>query len=144
MYTDELIEVGCFIDRAAFNSLHVRIKYHNKTNRVLKIGAHYMIPENSFRVIGNDKINKRLFDEMMKRQREIQVKLLESAKAEREQDEETRRESERAKNVKPDMPLELKQYLENKRQNESQIQRTPVGLTPFFKSLSEKYFQMIK
>lgn len=91
-----------------------------------------------------DLVNKRLYDEMMKRQREIQVKLLESAKAEREQDEETRRESERAKNVKPDMPLELKQYLENKRQNESQIQRTPVGLTPFFKSLSEKYFQMIK
>jgi hypothetical protein len=91
-----------------------------------------------------DLVNKRLYDEMMKRQREIQIKLLESAKAEREQDEETRRESERAKNVKPDMPLELKQYLENKRQNESQIQRTPVGLTPFFKSLSEKYFQMIK
>jgi hypothetical protein len=91
-----------------------------------------------------DLVNKRFYDEMMRRQREIQIKLLESAKAEREQDEETRRESERAKNVKPDMPQELKQYLENKKQNEAQIQRTPVGLTPYFKSLSEKYFQLIK
>jgi hypothetical protein len=91
-----------------------------------------------------DLVNKRFYDEMMRRQREIQIKLLESAKAEREQDEETRRESERAKNVKPDMPQELKQYLENRKQNEAQIQRTPVGLTPYFKSLSEKYFQLIK
>lgn len=91
-----------------------------------------------------DLVNRRFYDEMMKRQREIQIKLLESAKAEREQDEETRRESERAKNIKPDMPLELKQYLENKKQNETQIHRSPVGLTPYFKSLSEKYFQLIK
>jgi hypothetical protein len=91
-----------------------------------------------------DLVNRRLYDEMIKRQKEIQVKLLESAKAEREQDEETRRESERAKNVKPEMPLELKQYLDNKKQNESQIRRTPVGLTPYFKNLSEKYFEMIK
>jgi hypothetical protein len=91
-----------------------------------------------------DLVNKRYYDEMMKRQIEIQVKLFESAKAEREQDEETRRESDRAKNVRPDMPQELKQYLENKKQNEAQIQRTPVGLSPYFKSLSEKYFQLIK
>ena len=91
-----------------------------------------------------DLVNRRFYDEMMKRQREIQIKLLESAKAEREQDEETRRESERAKNIKPDMPLELKQYLENKKQNETQIHRSAVGLTPYFKSLSEKYFQLIK
>jgi hypothetical protein len=91
-----------------------------------------------------DLVNRRFYDEMMKRQREIQIKLLESAKAEREQDEETRRESERAKNIKPDMPLELKQYLEEKKENETQIHRPPVGLTPYFKSLSEKYFQLIK
>jgi hypothetical protein len=42
------------------------------------------------------------------------------------------------------MPQELKQYLENKKQNEAQIQRTPVGLNPYFKKLSEKYFQLIK
>lgn len=89
-------------------------------------------------------VNKKFYDEMLKRQREIQIKLLESAKAEQEQDEETRRESERAKNVKPEIPAELKQYLENKKKNESQIHRTPVNLTPYFKSLSEKYFQLIK
>jgi hypothetical protein len=91
-----------------------------------------------------DLVNKRYYDEMMKRQIEIQVKLFESAKAEREQDEETRRESDRAKNVRSDMPQELKQYIENKKQNEAQIQRTPVGLSPYFKRLSEKYFQLIK
>lgn len=89
-------------------------------------------------------VNRQLYDEMIKRQRDIQIKLLESAKAEREQDEETRRESERAKNVKPEIPLDLKQYLQNKKLNEAQIQRSPVGLTPYFKQLSEKYFQSIK
>lgn len=91
-----------------------------------------------------DLVNKRLYNEMLQRQRDIQVKLLESAKAEREQDEEQRRESERAKNIPPEAPLEFKQFIQNKKQNESQIQRTPVGLTPYFKSLAEKYFQSIK
>jgi len=91
-----------------------------------------------------DLVNKKIYEEMLRRQKEIQVKLLESAKAEREQDEENKRESERAKNIKPEIPSDLKQYLDNKKQNESQIQRNPVGLTPYFKSLSEKYFQLIK
>lgn len=91
-----------------------------------------------------DLVNKRMYDEMIKRQKDIQIKLLESAKAQREQDEEEKRESERAKNIKPEPPLELKKYLENKKQNESLIQRTPIGLTPYFKTLSEKYFKLIK
>jgi hypothetical protein len=92
----------------------------------------------------NDLVNKRMYEEMLRRQKDIQIKLLESAKAEREQDEEQQRESERAKNIKPEPPAELKRFLENKKQNESQIHRTPVGLTPYFKTLSEKYFKLIK
>ncbi len=91
-----------------------------------------------------DVVNKNIREETLKRQKEIQVKLLESAKSEREQDEEMKRESERAKSIPPEMPKELKEYIKEKKKNEVQIQRTPVGLTPYFKSLAEKYFQLIK
>lgn len=91
-----------------------------------------------------DLVNRKFYGETLKRQKEIQVKLLESAKADREQDQEERRESEKAKNTPPPLPADLKKYLEDKKQNESQLQRTPVGLTPYFKSLTEKYFQLIK
>lgn len=89
-------------------------------------------------------VNKKIYQETLKRQREIQVKLLETSKAEREQEEENRRESERAKFSPPEMPRELKKYLEEKRINEREIERSPVGLTPYFRTLSEKYFQLIK
>lgn len=92
----------------------------------------------------NDLVNKRMYEEMIKRQKDIQVKLLESAKAQREQDEDRNRESERAKNIKPEPPIEFKKYLEDKKQNESLIELKPVGLTPYFKTLSEKYFKLIK
>lgn len=89
-------------------------------------------------------VNKKIYEEMLKRQREIQVKLLESSKAQLEQEQEQKRESERAKNTPPEPPQELKKYMEEKNKNKNQIQRTPVGLTPYFKSLSEKYYQLIK
>jgi len=89
-------------------------------------------------------VNRKLYQETLKRQKEIQVKLLESAKAEQEQDQEERRESERAKNTPPPMPNELKKYLEDKKKNHQQIQRTPVGLSPYFRTLTEKYFQLIR
>jgi hypothetical protein len=89
-------------------------------------------------------VNRKLYQETLKRQKEIQIKLLESAKAEKEQDQEERRESERAKNIPPPMPNEMKKYLEDKKKNQQQIQRTPVGLSPYYKTLTEKYFQLIR
>lgn len=90
-----------------------------------------------------DVVNRRVYEETIKRQRDIQIKLLESAKAEREQEQEERRESERAKAIPPALPPELKRYIEEKKRNQSQINKNPVGLTPYFKTLTEKYFDLI-
>ena len=91
-----------------------------------------------------DLVNKRFYNEMLQRQKEIEVKLLEAAKAEREQDEEKKRESESSKDIPKPIPPALKKYLEEKKENENAPKKNPVGLTPFYKSLVEKYYQLIK
>lgn len=89
-------------------------------------------------------VNRKIYAETIKRQKEIQVKLLESSKAQHEQEEESRRESQKAKSIPPEMPKALKNYLEEKRKNEKQIERAPIELTPYFRTLAEKYFELIK
>jgi hypothetical protein len=89
-------------------------------------------------------VNKKVYNEMLKRQKEIEVKLLEAAKAEREQDEENKRESQSTKDIPAPIPADLKKYLEQKKENENNLKKNPVGLTPFYKSLVEKYFEMLK
>lgn len=89
-------------------------------------------------------VNKKVYNEMLKRQKEIEIKLLEAAKAEREQDEENKRESQSTKDIPAPIPADLKKYLEQKKENENNLKKNPVGLTPFYKSLVEKYFEMLK
>jgi hypothetical protein len=89
-------------------------------------------------------VNKKVYNEMLKRQKEIEVKLLEAAKAEREQDEENKRESQSTKDIPAPIPADLKKYLDQKKENENNLKKNPVGLTPFYKSLVEKYFEMLK
>ena len=90
-----------------------------------------------------DLVNKQLTNEMLKRQKEIETRLLEAANAERQREKEKRRESKTADEVTKVVPPSLEEYLK-KREAEIELYRTvPPALKPYYKGLVEKYFKSI-
>lgn len=89
-------------------------------------------------------VNKRLTEELLRRQKEIEVKLLEAANAERTQEEEKKRESKTAEEIPTTIPPALEEYMRKRQQEIDLIRKTPVGLKPFYKRLVEKYYEGIK
>ena len=88
-----------------------------------------------------DIVNKQITRETMMRQQEILTKLLEAETAEREREQEERRESREAKDEDHSNP-EI--YLEYKRRknNETELLRTvPANLNPFYRTKVDEYFK---
>ncbi len=86
-------------------------------------------------------VNKRLSPETLKRQQDILTRLLEAEKAEREREQDQKRESKSAKETAPIPPAALEEY-RRKREKELEMYRTlPPEYTPFFKQKVEEYFQ---
>ncbi len=90
-----------------------------------------------------DLVNKRLTEEMLKRQQEILTRLLEAADAERQREKENKRKSETAQEYERDIPPSLEEYLK-KKENEIELYKTvPPDLKPLYKDLVEDYFEKI-
>ena len=91
----------------------------------------------------NDLVNKRIEQATMDRQKKVLDKLLDAEKAEREEDEDSRRESKAAK----DFPPSYKKMLENfkrKQQNETEgIQKLPADLNHYYKNKITEYYKML-
>lgn len=89
-------------------------------------------------------VNKRLTNEMKKRQEEILTKLLDAANAERQQEYEEKRESKTAKVRDRKMPPSLQEYIK-KRQSEVEMYKSvSPALRPYYKTLVEEYFNSLK
>jgi hypothetical protein len=88
-----------------------------------------------------DLVNKRLTNETLKRQEQILSRLLEDERAEREREQDEKREGQAATQQQPRNPAALDEYLK-KRQAETELYKTtsPV-LKPFYKQLVEQYWQ---
>ena len=90
-----------------------------------------------------DLVNRKITAELMKRQNEIMVKLLEAEKAERERGFEEKREAETAREKVRNIPPEIEEYLK-KRNAEVELYRTvPPELQPYYRALVQKYFESI-
>jgi hypothetical protein len=88
-------------------------------------------------------VNKQLTNDMLKRQKEIQTRLLEAETAMRERETDKERKSETAKEVSRKIPPSLEEYLK-KREAELQLYKTvPPALKPYYKNLVETYFKNI-
>ena len=88
-------------------------------------------------------VNKQLTNELQKRQKEIETRLLEAVNAERERDKEKKRESKTAQELAKEIPPSIDEYLKQ-REAEIELYRTvPPALKPYYKSLVEKYFKNI-
>lgn len=94
--------------------------------------------------IETDLVNKRLTNEMMKRQEEILSRLLEHEKAEREREYDNQRKSETAQEYDRPVPPSMQEYL-RKREAEVELYRTvSPTLKPYYKFLVEEYYKNLR
>jgi hypothetical protein len=89
-----------------------------------------------------DIVNKRITDMTLKRQQEIMTRLLESEKAEREREQEERRESNQAKEYIRSSP-KFEEYKKLKLKETELLKTIPPSFTTFYKNLVNSYFQNI-
>jgi hypothetical protein len=88
-----------------------------------------------------DIVNRRITSETLKRQKEIETRMLELENAMREQGEDDKRQSKTADDLLRNPPARIEEYLK-KRQSAQDIYRTvPPDLKPFYKNLVDKYFE---
>ena len=87
-----------------------------------------------------DLVNKRITQEMISRQEEISVKLLDFDKAQKQRGEEEEREAKSAKDLVSSPPSELLDYLKKKKFEIEKYKTVPGSLKPFYKTLIDSYF----
>lgn len=94
--------------------------------------------------VETDLVNKRLTNEMLKRQEEILTRLLEAEKAEREREFDNKREAETAQNKERKRPPALEEYLKQREAEIDAYRQVSPALKPYYKSLVEEYYKTLK
>lgn len=87
-----------------------------------------------------DIVNDKITQETLKRQQDILTRLLKSEKAERQREEEQRRESQEAKDYKVSNPDELFEYYKIRNREVELLKTLPPNLKPFYKNKVTEYF----
>lgn len=90
-----------------------------------------------------DLVNKQITPETMKRSQEIETRMLEHEKSEREQDQDNQREAEQAQNTTPSIPPTIKLYLEKKAKEMELLRSLPAELSPYYKDRVRAYFKKV-
>jgi len=87
-----------------------------------------------------DIVNKKITQETINRQQDILTRLLKSEKAERQREEEQRRESTEARDIKVSSPDDFNQYNKIKNREVELLKTVPPNLNPFYKNKVSAYF----
>lgn len=90
-----------------------------------------------------DLVNRRITQEALTRQQEIQTRLLEAEKAEREREQDNKRESKAPKAFYPNYNLILEEYQKLKAKEVQQIKTVPPTLNYFYKNKITEYFKTL-
>jgi hypothetical protein len=88
-----------------------------------------------------DLVNKILRAESLKRQQEIETRLLEAEEAERKQGEDKKRKSEEGKNFNNASNVQFFDYIRKRNQEVELLKTIPPRLKPFYKNKVDKYFE---
>lgn len=91
----------------------------------------------------NDLVNKKITDDALKRQQQIQTRLLEAEKAEQERDQDQKRESRAASNMPPGYIKALQDYEQVKAKQTEQIKTVPAALNLYYRQKIKKYFDQL-
>ncbi len=90
-----------------------------------------------------DLVNKQLTDQMIKRQKDILTRLLETEKSAREQDQDDERKGETAKDYDNEIPKSFEEYLRLKEKEVELLKTVPPKLYPYYKKEVSEYFKRI-
>ncbi|MCY1520589.1 hypothetical protein D9M68_553710 [compost metagenome] len=91
----------------------------------------------------NELVNKRIEQESLNRQKNLLTKLLDAENAQREQDEEARRESKAAKDFPPSYQQMLEQFKKQQQSESEFIQKLPPNLNYYYKNKIAEYFKLL-
>jgi hypothetical protein len=91
----------------------------------------------------SDLVNKRINSTLIKRQKEIEIRLLEAEKAIKEQEQDTKRKSNTGVTFNRISPPDLEKFKKEKGKQVELIRTTPPSFTPFYKKQTDNYFKRI-
>lgn len=89
-------------------------------------------------------VNKRLTNEMLKRQQEIRTRLLEAENAERQRGEDEKRKAEQARDIDRELPPSLQEYLKKREAEIDIFKFVSPDVKPYYKSLIDTYLKSLK
>jgi hypothetical protein len=89
-------------------------------------------------------VNKRFNQQLIERQKEIQTRLLEHEKSDRNQETDEQRQANAPGNYTPTAPASIQKYMQEKRAERETLRRPPAELTPYFKDKVNTYLQKIQ
>jgi hypothetical protein len=92
----------------------------------------------------NDLVNKRINAETLKRQQEIINKLLEYEKAEKEREQDEKREAQQPKSDQESNPADFLEYNRQKQKEAELLKTVPPDLSPFYKGKVNEYFNGVE
>ncbi len=90
-----------------------------------------------------DLVNKRLTNELLLRQKEIETRMLEVEKSLREQEQDDKRSSKSAEEVSRPVPPALQKYITDQKQLLELYKTVPPQLKPYYREMVENYFHII-
>jgi hypothetical protein len=91
----------------------------------------------------NDLVNRRITDEALKRQQQIQTRLLEAEKAEQQREQDQKRESRAANDMPPGYINALLDYKQIKTKQVEQIRTVPSALNLYYRQKIKIYFDQL-
>jgi len=94
--------------------------------------------------IETELVNKRLTNEMLKRQQDILTRLLEHERAEQQREYDNKRKSESAAEKERKMPPSLEEYIKKREAEIEQFKTVNPSLKPYYKNLVEEYYKSLK
>ena len=94
--------------------------------------------------IEEDLVNKRLNNELLKRQEDITTRLLEAENAERQREKDNKRKAEVGKEKKKELPAPLLDYLKKKEAEAEMYKTISPALRPYYRKLVDDYYNALK
>ena len=90
-----------------------------------------------------DLVNKRLTQQLINRQKQIETRMLEAEKAQRNQEMDEEREASRPSVISREIPPGFEKYLELKKKEIELLKTIPIELNPFYKKEVNDYFRRL-
>lgn len=118
-----------------------KINNENKNGKNGQGNADQMIKD--MKATENDLVNKRIEQATMDRQKKLLDKLLDAENAEREEDEEQKRESKAARDFPPSYKKMLENFKKAQQSETESLQKLPADLNHYYKNKIIEYFKML-